>query len=115
MLIPPDGCEAWLISEFCGNDLFNGWHIYLRDSPRLERNRDGGWGWLQRGHWLLPSVHAVLAGLGIAMRPGGDGSCDDDGYAALAHRHALGGSDRRGGVRVRVDRIHGVSLVVAPC
>jgi len=115
MLIPPDGREAWLIAEFCGHDLFNGWHIYLRDSPRYERNVDGGWGWLQRGHWLIPSVHAVLATIGIAMRPGGDGSCDDDGYASLARQRPIGGSDRRGGVRVRVDRVTGVTLAEPPC
>ncbi len=97
--------KRWLIAEFCAHSLFNGWHLYLRDTDRHERNTDGSWGWLQRGHHLLPAAHAVLADLRIATRPGSDGSCDDDGYAELARRYPIRRSRVRGGVAVQVDDI----------
>ena len=36
-------------------------------------------------HRLAPSILALLGTLGIMMRPGGDGSCDDDGYYWQRH------------------------------
>lgn len=95
--------RRWLVAEFCALALFNGWHLYLRDTDRCERNADGSWGWLRRGHHLLPAVRAMramLAELGIVMRSGGDGSCDHDGYAELARRYPL--DKGRGGVAVQV-------------
>jgi hypothetical protein len=89
----------WLIAERCDAVVYSGWHVYLRDSVELgQRNADGSWGWLRRGHHLLSFVHALLGTLGILMRPGSDGSCDGDGYEALARRFPLG--DARGGVAV---------------
>lgn len=94
--------HRWLVAEFCGNALFNGWHLYLRDTDRHQRNADGDWGWLQRGHHLLQSAHAALAELGILMRPGGDGTCDDDGHAELARRYPIRRSRLRGGVPIQI-------------
>jgi hypothetical protein len=91
----------WLIAERCDAEIYTGWHIYLRDSSDFRRNADGSWGWIRsRDHWLLPSIHALLATMGIVMRPRGDGTCDDDGYAEFARRHPLG--DGRGGIAVVV-------------
>lgn len=100
--------RMWLIAEYCPGPLYMGWHIYLRDTPeRQRRNDDGSWGWLRRDHWLLASVHILLDFLGISMRPGGDGSCDDDGYAELAKRFRFGrqriGGKPRGGLAVFLD------------
>ena len=58
------------------------------------------------GSWLR--TLAVLAALGIQMRPGGDGSCDDEGYAELARRYPIPvrhpvRRTRRGGVPVHVE------------
>ncbi len=89
----------WLVAERCDAEVYSGWHIYLREVSD-QRNAGGSWGWIRRGNWMLPSIREVLALLGIAMRPGGDGSCDDDGYAELARKHPLG--DGRGGVIVDV-------------
>lgn len=94
--------ERWLVAEFCAHALFNGWHLYLRDTDRRERNADGGWGWLRRGDARLEAAHAALAGLGIAMRPCGDGTCDDDGHAAFARRFPIRRSRTRGGVPVEI-------------
>lgn len=60
----------WLVSEFCAHALFNGWHIYLRDSDRHARNADGSWGWLRRGDHLtiLAHAHAALLSIGIHGR-----------------------------------------------
>lgn len=88
----------WLIAERCDAEIYSGWHIYLRDSSEHRRNADGSWGWLQRRHHLIPAVHTLLASLGIAMRPGGDGSCDGDGYETLARRFPL--DVERGGIVV---------------
>lgn len=103
--------RSWLVAEFCANALYNGWHLYLRDTDRHQRNADGGWGWLRRGHYRLHAAHAALAQLGIKMRPGGDGSCDDDGYAELARRYPIRRSSRRGGVPIGIG-IDGESIAV---
>lgn len=100
-----DQPERWLIAEYCSHAIYMGWHLYLRDScePRT-RNADGGWGWIRHSSFNRGSAHSVLASLGITMREGGDGTCDDDGYAELARRYRFGrqqtGGKPRGGVRV---------------
>lgn len=94
--------HRWLVAEFCGNALFNGWHLYLRDTDRHQRNADGSWGWQQRGHYLLAPAHAALADLGIVMRARGDGTRDDDGYAELARRYPIRRSRSRGGVPIQI-------------
>jgi hypothetical protein len=91
----------YLVAERCDNTLYNGWHVYLRDTAHHQRNADDDWGWIRHDHWLAPHIHALLETLGIRMRPGSDGSCDDDGYAELARRYPLG--EGRGGFAVVVN------------
>ncbi len=47
----------WLVAERCDNALYNGWHIYLRDTSNHQRNADGYWGWIRRDHRLALSIH----------------------------------------------------------
>ena len=101
----------WLVAERCDNALYDGWHIYLRDTSNQQRNADGTWGWIRRDHRLALSIHALLGTLGIMMRPGGDGSCDDDGYAELARRYPF--CDGRGGFAVIVTK-DGIALTRHP-
>lgn len=82
--------RRFLITEFCANDIYNGWHLYLRDSKkRHQRNADGLWGWIRwrPGRSRSHPFQAVLDELGITMK--GDGTCDDDGYAEIARRHPI--------------------------
>ncbi len=97
------GIERWMVAEFNPHWIFNGWHLYLRDTNKFARNSDGSWGWLRRGSDWLASAHAALAGISIVMRPSGDGTCDDDGYAAFARRFPIRRSKTRGGLVVVVD------------
>lgn len=106
--------DGWLVAELCENALYNGWHLYLRDTDRHQRNADGSWGWLRRGNELVAPAHAALAELGILMRRGGDGTCDDDGYAELARRHPIRKSRSRGGVAIRIAG-SSITLLAAQC
>ena len=79
--------RRFLIAEYCGSDLFGGWHLYLRDFRKQQRNRDGGWGWI-RGSQIrrYPAtyqwLHALLAEVGITIN--GDGTCDGDGVEQVS-------------------------------
>lgn len=81
----------YLITEYCGHDIYMGWHLYLRDNKaRQQPNADGGWGWIKgvgRRDWEFSGAKAVFDSLGITIK--GDGSCDNDGLAELARRFPI--------------------------
>lgn len=81
----------YLIAEYCGADIYMGWHLYLRDNnKRQQRNADGDWGWIRgvgRRGWEHNPAKKLLDSLGITIR--GDGTCDDDGIAELSRRFPI--------------------------
>lgn len=84
----------YLLAEYCGHNLFTGWHLYLRDNKnRQQRNADGDWGWVRWSEWregrrgVEHPAQAVFDELGIKLK--GDGTCDDHGYAELAKRFPI--------------------------
>lgn len=88
--------NRYLISEFCGHDIYMGWHLYLRDSKKKrQRNADGSWGWILWSGWrdgrhgILHPAQAVFDALEITMLPDSDGTLDSDGYAELARRFPI--------------------------
>lgn len=99
--------RRWLIAEYCGHDIYMGWHLYLRDHPGYQRrNQDGDWGWIagvdiRRGRAGV--VTKLLTDLGCEIT--GDGTTDTDGIARFAATYPLPGrkvwGKRRGGVEVQ--------------
>jgi hypothetical protein len=86
--MPDEEREMFLITEYCPSEIYTGWHLYLRDNNgRQQRNADGDWGWLCRGHYKQSRAHEFLATLGITVK--GDGTCDGDGYAEVARRFPI--------------------------
>lgn len=98
--------RRWLVAEYCGHDLFTGWHLYLRDDPGYQKpNNDGGWGWIRHGSIRRDYIVAFFATLGIELK--GDWSCPEYGCAEFVKRYPLKGckvwGERRGGVQVIED------------
>lgn len=83
--------KLYLITEYCGSEIYMGWHLYLRDNKnRQQRNADGGWGWIHgvgRRGWETTQAKKIFDQLGITIT--GDGSCDHDGLAELARRFPI--------------------------
>lgn len=82
--------KRYLITEYCDNYIYMGWHLYLRDNKkRQQRNVDGEWGWI-RWRGSRDGAHpfaGILDELGLTMR--GDGTCDHDAYAEIARVHPI--------------------------
>lgn len=105
--------RRWLVAEYCGHDLFMGWHLYLRDSPKYQtRNADGEWGWLRSGDLAARKIVAFMASLGIKLTR--DWSCPEYGPAEFVKRHSLPGrkvwGETRGGVEVLEDHWGNLTL-----
>lgn len=87
--------RAWLVVEFCAHNLFEGWHAYIRESPkRGKRNANGEWGWVKSRDIKGDKVARLCAEVGITLK--GDWTCDDDGLAEVAKRYPLPGRKRGG-------------------
>jgi hypothetical protein len=87
--------RAWLVVEFCAHNLFEGWHAYIRESPkRGKRNANGDWGWVKARDIKGDKVARLCAEVGITLK--GDWTCDDDGLAEVAKRYPLPGRNRGG-------------------
>ena len=77
----------YLIAEYCRGPFYMGWHLYLRESmDKNKRNSNGSWGWIRRPK-ENKTVIEFLNGMGITIQ--GDGTCDYDGIADIAKRHAI--------------------------
>lgn len=99
----PKPVRKWLVAEYCGHDIYMGWHLYLRDHPGYQkRNSDGNWGWIRLGSLARRRVVAFFATLGIELK--GDWSCPEYGIGEFVKRFPLPGrkvwGKRRGGVEV---------------
>ena len=85
--------RRWLIAEYCDADLFEGWHLYLRDAdPKngTKRNSDGSWGWINHGTIKRRAYLEYLATLGIKGTC--DGTMEGGAYHQLAEKYPV---DRR--------------------
>jgi len=105
--------RCWLVAEYCGHDIYTGWHLYLRDHPGYQkRNKDGDWGWLRRLDGDK-KVQEFFTSIGITLK--GDGTRDADGLMEFAQRFPLPGrkvwGKRRGGVRVTEARCGELALI----
>lgn len=101
--------KQWLVAEYCGHDIYSGWHLYLRDDPGFQkRNADGDWGWIRGPVWPDRKgnrfVKFFQEAFGIELK--GDWTCPEYGLAEFAKRFPLPGrkvwGERRGGVEVTV-------------
>ncbi len=95
--------RRWLVAEYCGHDIYMGWHLYLRDSPGYQkRNADGSWGWIRLGAIGRKYIVEFFATLGIELK--GDWSRPEDGCAEFVKRYPLKGrkvwGEKRGGIEV---------------
>ena len=101
----------FLVAEYCAADMFEGWHLYLRDTARRQRNADGSWGWIRSRECRA----ACLAKFGIELR--GDGTTDDDGVAEFAKRFQVdttAGGRPRGCVEFEADEETETDWVLDP-
>jgi hypothetical protein len=109
--LTPPLVRRWLVAEYCGHDIYMGWHLYLRDDPGYQkRNKDGGWGWLRGPVWERDRagnkiVAFFAAAFGIDLQ--GDWSCGRYGLSEFVKRFPLPGrkvwGERRGGIEVMED------------
>lgn len=108
--------RLFLIAEYCAGPFYMGWHLYLRESRRLNRrNADGSWGWTHRlGLHGASVAKTVFKTLGIAGRIE-NGSSDGGAIAEFARRFRLRRSKAGGRARGCVEVIYtlGDGLVLA--
>ena len=100
--------RRWLVAEYCGHDIYMGWHLYIRDNPGYQkRNQDGGWGWIRGPVWDRDRknnrmVKFFSEAFGIELK--GDWTCPEHGCAEFVKRYPLKGrkvwGEKRGGVEV---------------
>lgn len=98
--------RRWLVAEYCGHDIYMGWHLYLRDTPKYQtRNEDGSWGWIRPRAIKRNRIVEFFATLGIELK--GDWTCPEYGLAEFVKRYPLKGrkiwGETRGGVEVLED------------
>lgn len=103
--------RRWLIAEYCGHDIYMGWHLYMRENPGYQqRNENGDWGWIRGPVWGHRSrgnrvVEFFVRAFGIELK--GDWTCGDYGLAEFVKRFPLKGrkiwGEKRGGVEVLED------------
>ena len=103
--------RRWLVVEYCGHDIYLGWHLYLRNDPGYQkRNKDGGWGWVRGPVWERDRrgnrmVEFFARSFGIDLK--GDWSCGHYGLDEFVKRYPLKGrkiwGEKRGGVEVLED------------
>jgi hypothetical protein len=78
--------RRYLLAEYCANEIFEGWHLYVRESKRKgQRNKNGDWGWL-RGEGVQ-WYNDFLSKFGIKIK--GDGTCNGDGIDKIAKKFPL--------------------------
>ena len=85
--------RLFLLAEFCGHDLFHGWHLYLRESKDKHRQNEGktrytgfDWGWSHKWFWETEALRLVRAAGCIAV---GHPNCDDGPFAEMAKRFPI--------------------------
>jgi hypothetical protein len=89
--------RRWLAAEYCDADLFEGWHLYIRDKdPKggTMRNDDNTWGWLRSGSIRRDAVLRYLATLGITGKC--DGTMEGGAYHQLSEKFPVGRRRRCG-------------------
>ena len=98
--------RRFLIAEYCDHEIYEGWHLYIRESKSKQQpNSDGRWGWIRQIGRHRNPAQDVLESLGIVMT--GDGTCDHDGVAEIARRFPIPrervGGQPRGCIEVEID------------